>query len=217
MAGDAVNRGQARQLLLDTAEELFATHGVEGVSLRQVNAGAGVSAGVLHYHFGSREVLVHELINRHMGALMAQRGELLEPLKAQDVPPLREIISALVMPLANLALAEGEPGARYIRFISRLYSDRSAALEEANQRYAEVHSSLRTLLHRSLPDRNPLEVDLKLAMANHAMLQILTDLTSPGRPWLSGALKSVDNEQLTEMLVDFMSDGIVGKGGKSNG
>lgn len=217
MAGDAVNRGQARLLLLNTAEELFAAHGVEGVSLRQVNAAAGVSAGVLHYHFGSREVLLHELINRHMGTLMEQRRKLLEPLQSESRPALRDVVAALVTPLASFALVSDKAGPRYIRFISRLYSDRSAALEEAGERYAEINSSIRTLLYRALPDKDPFEVDLKLAMANHAMLQILSDVTGPGRPWLSSALESVDNVQLTDILVDFMTDGIRGTGGETDG
>ncbi len=46
-------KGAARELILDTAEHLFAEQGVNAVSLRAINAAAGASPGVLHYHLSS--------------------------------------------------------------------------------------------------------------------------------------------------------------------
>ena len=45
-----------RELLMVTAERLFAMNGVEGVSLREIQAAAGQSnSSVITYHFGSRQ------------------------------------------------------------------------------------------------------------------------------------------------------------------
>lgn len=213
-----VARGEARERILDSAEELFAELGVEGVSLRAINSAAGVSPGVLHYHFGSREVLVHELINRHLKQLMEQRILLLEPLTRQLKPRVRDIVLTQVEPLAQLALqgngaAKEEailPGPRYLRFIARLSADRSTMLDEVSQRYQEIRDLCPLLLHRALPGVDPAVLDLRLAMANHAMLQILSDLTRQVRPRLANTATQVDNKLLTAMLVDFMSAGIIG-------
>ena len=56
VAANSTVKGEARQQILTVAETLFAEHGVDAVSLRKINAAAGVSPGVLHYHFGSREI-----------------------------------------------------------------------------------------------------------------------------------------------------------------
>ena len=48
-------RPSARERLLDCAEHLFADHGLEGVSLRAINAEAGLSPAALHYHFGTQQ------------------------------------------------------------------------------------------------------------------------------------------------------------------
>ncbi len=218
MAADdkPVARGAARQLILDTAEQLFAERGVDGVSLRTINAAAGVSPGVLHYHFGSREVLVHELINRHMEKLMEQRARLLQPLTQQEQPLVRDIIHSLVHPLAQLALqgsdiAAGQTqaaGPRYVQFIARLYADHSSMLEEASQRYQATQNLYPMLLQRALPRVDAATLELRLAMANHAMLQVLSDLTSTARSSLNHALRNVDNKRLTAMLIEFMSNGI---------
>ena len=53
--------------LLDTAELLFAAHGIESVSLRRIAAecGHGNRSGAL-YHFGSREALIRRVLERRM-------------------------------------------------------------------------------------------------------------------------------------------------------
>ncbi len=211
----AINRGEARGRILDTAEELFAENGVEAVSLRTINSAAGVSPGVLHYHFGSREVLVHELINRHMQQLWATRAEMLAPLMAEERPCLRSIMHSLVDPLARLALEKSttdqeliSPGARYVKFIARLYSDRSPALVEASEPYRETQKLYPQLLRKALPELEPGVIDLKFAMANHAMLQALVDLNSPGRSWLSSQQASMAKTGIVTILVDFLTGGM---------
>jgi AcrR family transcriptional regulator len=205
-------KGEARQQILAVAEALFAEHGVEAVSLRKINAAAGVSPGVLHYHFGSREILVAELINRHMSRLIEERENMLRPLQQQERPRVEDIVAALVLPLANFALNGGAEGAAYVRFIARLYADRSPILEEVSARYQAVNSLYPTLLRRALPDTEATALSLRLAMANHAMLQTLADLTVPGRAWLEQADSACGSAQLIAMLVDFMAAGIRGSG-----
>ncbi len=210
VAANSTVKGEARQQILTVAETLFAEHGVDAVSLRKINAAAGVSPGVLHYHFGSREILVSELINRHMTQLIAQRELQLRPLLQQDQPGVADIITTLVAPLARFALQGGDEGAAYVRFIARLYADRSPILEEVSLRYQQVNGVYPGLLQRALPQQEPAALSLRLAMANHAMLQTLADLTAPSRAWLQPADTELDTEQIIAMLIDFMSSGLTG-------
>lgn len=210
VAAKSTVKGEARQHILSAAEALFAEHGVDAVSLRKINAAAGVSPGVLHYHFGSREILVAELINRHMSQLIAERELLLQPILQQDQPGVADIIATLVGPLARFALQGGFEGAAYVRFIARLYADRSPILEEVSLRYQQVNAVYPTLLQRALPRQQPAALSLRLAMANHAMLQMLADLTAPSRSWLEQADSELDTKQIIAMLIDFMSSGITG-------
>jgi AcrR family transcriptional regulator len=202
-------KGEARQLILNAAEILFAEHGVEAVSLRTINSKAGVSAGVLHYHFGSREVLVSELITRHMGELTAQRERLLNELQPAQAG-VRDLMRIVIEPLASLALAGGDEGRRYVRMIARLYADRSPILEEVSRRYLHVSARYPQLLHQFLPEQDPAILDIKFEMANHAMLQMLADLTRESRPWLERDLERMDKQAVVELLVDFTSSGICG-------
>ncbi len=205
-------KGEARQLILDAAEKLFAERGVEAVSLRTINATAGVSPGVLHYHFGSREVLVSELINRHMGKLNQTREQMLDELE-KEPPNVRGLMRVMIEPLAELALSPGEAGQRYVRLIARLYADRSPILEEVSKSYRHVTSRYPRILYAAEPLQSQAALDIKFEMANHATLQMLADLTNEARSWLREDLAQTDSAAVIELLVDFTSHGISGPEG----
>lgn len=51
-----------RKALLEVAERLFAEHGFEAVSIRQLAQEAGVNLAMVSYYFGSKEGLFQELL-----------------------------------------------------------------------------------------------------------------------------------------------------------
>jgi AcrR family transcriptional regulator len=53
-----------RDKILLTAEQLFAEQGYAATSLRQIIGKAGVNLAAVHYHFGSKEELLDELVHR---------------------------------------------------------------------------------------------------------------------------------------------------------
>jgi AcrR family transcriptional regulator len=60
-----VPRGDAaatRQVILAAARELFAAHGVDSVSVRQVAAAAGVNHALVHRYFGAKSDMVAEIL-----------------------------------------------------------------------------------------------------------------------------------------------------------
>ena len=63
MARDA---SDTRERLLTTAQQLFAREGIYQVQLKRIVERAGQrNASALHYHFGDRDGLLHEIIVRH--------------------------------------------------------------------------------------------------------------------------------------------------------
>jgi AcrR family transcriptional regulator len=96
-------RIDTKSKLLDSAEELFAAHGIAAVSFREINRAAGQrNASALHYHFSTRERLLEALIDRPMPAIDVRRVELMEMCEA--APPderIRRLAEAIVMPLAD--------------------------------------------------------------------------------------------------------------------
>ncbi len=60
---------ETRDHLLDTAAELFGSHGVAQTSTNRIAAEAGVSIGTLYRYFADRSVIVDELLDRLLADL----------------------------------------------------------------------------------------------------------------------------------------------------
>jgi len=60
ISGDVAAQGRER--LLDAAVRLIAREGIDNVRIARIATEAGVSAGLVHYHFASRDALLEEAI-----------------------------------------------------------------------------------------------------------------------------------------------------------
>ena len=108
-------RPSNREHLLDCAEKLYATHGVGAVSLRTIQAAAGLSVGSLRYHFKTEAVLVAAVMERRVKPLMARHEVLLEAVASNPDPSVEELLGAWVRPLVELLNAEPERGHERLR------------------------------------------------------------------------------------------------------
>jgi len=67
---------QTRRRVLASALALFAEHGADGVSIRQIGAASGVSLATVHHYFGSKEELYAACIDSMYEELVAMRPRL---------------------------------------------------------------------------------------------------------------------------------------------
>jgi AcrR family transcriptional regulator len=169
-----MGRPSTREKLLDCAEELFAEHGLEGVSLRAINAQAGLSPAALHYHFGTQQALVEALLDRHMPDLMGRRRGLLDALEARSEPPgARDVLDALLRPQAELLAERNEAGHRYLRLLYRLQADGDLYSLFRREKYAAGVDRLVPLLQVALPHLPLPVVELRLGLAIDVILRSL--------------------------------------------
>ena len=56
--------GESRARIVETAGQLFADRGFDGVSVRQLAKRAGVNAAAINYHFGGKEGLYHAVMRK---------------------------------------------------------------------------------------------------------------------------------------------------------
>jgi AcrR family transcriptional regulator len=83
-----------------TAERLFALHGLDGVSLRQISAEAGnANNSAVQYHFGSKEQLVQAIFEYRIPGL-TRRRRLLAAGRGGD---LRTHVEAYLLPVIEEA------------------------------------------------------------------------------------------------------------------
>lgn len=113
------------------ARRLFAQHGIDGVTTRDIVAASEQkNAGSLHYYFGTKEALVRELIVDTARLIDDRRNASLDQLEADGGPrTLREVLDVLVFPSLNLGETDGEEDT-YLRFISLLALQNRTLLNE---------------------------------------------------------------------------------------
>lgn len=89
-----------KQLVFNAAERLFALHGFQNVSVRDITAEAGVNLASVNYHFGSKDALLFEIFRRRTTELNRERARMLHEANDRNAgkPPVREILESLFAP-----------------------------------------------------------------------------------------------------------------------
>ena len=108
--------------LLKTSELLFAEQGYAATSLRQIIAKAGVNLAAVHYHFGSKEDLLDQLVHRKADPVNRERLVRLDRLErnAGGRPSnVEDILLAFLMPTAEVAAANPQ----FVRVMGRIHSE----------------------------------------------------------------------------------------------
>jgi TetR/AcrR family transcriptional regulator len=86
------NAARSRTAILEAAEELFAEHGPNGVSLAEIGERAGVSRGLPSYFFSDKETLYQNVLERAAADLRSVLAQIMEA--SQDRPPF-EVLAKL--------------------------------------------------------------------------------------------------------------------------
>src|SRR6476619_5164013 len=101
--------GEKAQRIVDAMRVSVAKRGAAGSTFEQVAAEAGVSRGLLHYYFGTKERLLVEVVRRDTELRVDRLDARLAPAKSVDA-----VIEALVSSLMDLI--ENEPEAFLLLF-----------------------------------------------------------------------------------------------------
>lgn len=163
-----------REVILRTAERLFAEHGMHAVSNRQVSeaAGQGNSAAV-GYHFGTKTDLVRAIAHKHADEIEKLRVDMVA--EAAGSTDIRVWVACLVCPYTERLAALGSPS-WYARFRVQVASD--PALYEITIEESLECASLRLLLvglKQCLPDLSPGVHAERLVMAGHLISQMCAE------------------------------------------
>jgi AcrR family transcriptional regulator len=112
--------GSARELILDTALDLFAESGFDGLTLRQVGARVGLHNSSLFHYFRTKREIIGAVLRRESEELLTR----LEPLADDDPPSLDRFVTVLLAVSDHYAR---EP--RSARAAMRLFLDPGAWLD----------------------------------------------------------------------------------------
>lgn len=126
--------GEATKIRLKAAaQRLFATRGIDGVSVQEIVAAAGQRNNAsLNYHFGGKEGLIKALIVEGARFVDEARQLRLETLESEGGPKsLRDIVEALALPVLEIVSPDGTRDLTYLRFIASIQLNHRQLLRDS--------------------------------------------------------------------------------------
>lgn len=105
--------GEKAQRIVDAMRDSVARRGAAGSTFEHVAREAGVSRGLLHYYFGTKERLLVEVVRRDTELRIARLDKMLAEAKTAD-----DVLDVLVSSLTDMI--ENDPG--YFLLLYELFS-----------------------------------------------------------------------------------------------
>jgi AcrR family transcriptional regulator len=192
---------ETRLKILDMAERLFGEEGYKAVSLRHITAAAGVNLAAIHYHFGSKEELLDELIMRKAAPVNEERMEGLKRLKAAAGPnpiALEDLLEAFLVP----AFHSADRSPEWAKLMGRLHAE-GVMPAVARKHFGPVGGCFLAELRRSLPLLPEDELAWRAHFAIGAMAHALTAMPLE----LLRRTESEPPSEVARRVVAFLSGG----------
>jgi AcrR family transcriptional regulator len=124
VADPSLSAGKRRsaQTILEAAERLCATHGIEAVSIRDIAAEAGVAIAVIYHHYKSKGNLLRTILRLRFDEIKDEYEGLLSGLEGQKSPAVHDIVRALLQPLNHWRTPERQAARQFyvLALISRI-------------------------------------------------------------------------------------------------
>jgi AcrR family transcriptional regulator len=192
-----------KQRILDTAERLFGEKGYDATSLRHIIGEAGVNLAAVHYHFGSKEDLLDEVVLRKLCPVNEARLALLDQAESEAAGApvsVEKILRAFMMPTASVA----KQNPAFVKVMGRVVAE-GLIQRIANQHFQPMMERFVTALHGSLPDLSRDELGWRIYFMFGAVARALC---GESQTWLTGDMG--DFPDRIEMLIGFLTGAFQG-------
>ncbi|WP_237064809.1 TetR/AcrR family transcriptional regulator [Microbulbifer guangxiensis] len=217
---DASPRTQERrEKILDAAEELFATSGFDGVTLRQIARQAGVDVALTSYYFGPKLQLFDAVLRRRGEILNKARLDALrsaEEEAAPNPPSIEKVIEAFLRPLEIAQESEDRGWRNYCALIAYVNNSPVWGKKMIGKHFDKLVREFTAAMQRCFPDAPARDIfwcyhnlsgALSLTFADTGRIDILS----------GGACESHDFKSAYDRMIPFMAAGfrqvcIAGKG-----
>jgi AcrR family transcriptional regulator len=204
------NRPVTTERILDAAERLFANHGFEGTSIRDIVDAAQVNLAAVHYHFRSKEALLEAVLTRRISIVNDARLRQLEAAEravAPGSPSVEDVLRAFIVPVIEFAQRD-ESGATFVQLMSRMFTEPRFSLTNfLGRKFGETIGRFSSALVRALPE-TPREVVLWRAFFTIGAMHHLLCSSNKIDLLDKRLRKETTDGELTEHLVEFAVAGM---------
>jgi AcrR family transcriptional regulator len=145
--------------ILDSAELLFAQHGIAATSLRALTDHASVNLAAVNYHFQSKDALVQAVLFRRLNPINVRRMELLKELLARAAdgrPTVEHILEVFYRPAVEAAMASRKEGRPIIALMGRIFTEPGELLaSQVRAMMSGIATAFLDALQLALPETPP--------------------------------------------------------------
>lgn len=197
--------GSTKERILAAAEALFAQHGFDGASLRQLTSAAGVNLAAVNYHFGSKEKLVEQVFRRRLDALNQHRLAELAKVVGQPQTTLEDVLAAYIRPA--LELSHDGNGSLFMRVLARAFAEHDDTLRQfLSENYGHVMRQFTAEFARLLPQLSKPELYWRIDLVTGALTHAMSGFGMIQRK--SDVSEQVHREQTAQHLIRFAVAGL---------
>lgn len=194
--------------ILDAAEELFAQHGLYGVSIRDIAKSAEVDTALLHYYFGTKNGVFDAVILRRAEILNNDRIAALDAYEAAAGKKItvEGTIAAFLRPVFQWSQQGGRGWKNYCALVAQVNNTPAWGGESMARSFDPVVDRLMATLRRVLPKAR----DEDLFWCYHLLSGALTlTLSETGRidRLSKNACRSSDLEAIEPRMVAYCAAG----------
>ncbi|WP_416308616.1 TetR/AcrR family transcriptional regulator [Neptunicella sp. SCSIO 80796] len=197
--------------ILDAAEVLFAEHGFSDTSLRAITTKASVNLASVNYHFGSKKMLIQEVLRRYLDVLApALEEQLNRLLQEYPQPNIEQVFASLIEPLLLLNKVQKQGTAIFVRLLGRGYSESQGHLRKYIQNhYGIVLKCFVEAVHIAAPDLPKSEIFWRLHFAIGTFVFTMASSKALGEIALADYQQVVNIEDIIKRLIPYISAGTV--------
>jgi len=205
----AEQRAETLEQMLDAAEYLFAKHGLNGVTLRDVALKVGVHTSLMHYYFVDKRRLFEAVFTRRAGITSSRRLDALDRYEREcgGAPTVEGALRAFLDTDLDLYISGGDGWRNFAAFAAQVSnSAEGAAMMDLH--FDPVVLKLIGILKKALPGCSDADIFWGYDFVTGAFMHTLARTGRIDR-LSGGACHSEDFAAVKERIAGFMAAGFI--------
>lgn len=202
-------RVTTKDKILNAAEALFAEHGFEQTSLRQITALAEVNLASVNYHFGSKKALIQAVMARYLEIFMPALDVQLASLQTQHLITTRQVFDCFREPLKQLSSVRKGGPTLFLSLLGFAYAEIQGHLRRYTMdHFGAVMERLLAVLHQANPQLSPVDMFWRLHFVLGAT--VFAQVSGPALREIAAADfgETVRADQIVDKLIPFLAGGV---------
>ncbi|GHF26999.1 TetR family transcriptional regulator [Kordiimonas sediminis] len=204
-----ISKGRRKDKILDAAEKLFADHGFDGVTLRQIADEAGVDLALASYHFGNKLGLFDAALTRRAEFMNKVRLDVLNKCieeSGPQGPDIETLMEISIRPVLDPDMPLTDGWRNYLRLVAYVNNSGQWGRDAMTKYFEPVLKAYLEAWKRALPKAK----DEDLYWCYHFFSGALTlSFAQTGRidHYSKGLCKSTDLQAACKRMIPFMAAG----------